>query len=116
MMHAEATRLHSAAAAPPVVVRPFDHGDTRQWDEFVARCPEATFFHRVGWRAIIEDIFRHRCHYLIAERGGAWSGVLPLCEIKSRIFGHALVSLPFAVYGGPATNDADSSRALIAAA
>jgi FemAB-related protein (PEP-CTERM system-associated) len=116
MMHAEATRLHSAAEVPPVVVRPFEPGDAGRWDDFVARCPEATFFHRIGWRAIIEDIFRHRCHYLAAERGGVVSGVLPLCEIRSRIFGHALVSLPFAVYGGPAANDAESRRALIHAA
>jgi hypothetical protein len=62
MMHTEATRLPSAAVVPPVVVHPFDPADARRWDDFVARCPEATFFHRIGWRAIIEDIFRHRCH------------------------------------------------------
>ena len=39
-------------------------------------------------------------HYLLAERGGAIVGVLPLAEVKSRLFGHALVSLPFGVYGG----------------
>ena len=28
-------------------------------------------------------------------------GILPLAEVQSRLFGHALVSLPFCVYGGP---------------
>ncbi len=38
--------------------------------------------------------------------------MLPLAEVKSRLFGHALVSLPFCVYGGPAAADGDAeSRA-----
>ena len=114
-MHAEATRQERAIEVPPVVVRAFDPGEVLRWDEFVARCPEATFFHRIGWRTIIEEIFRHRCHYLLAERDGEISGVLPLAEIKSRLFGHALVSLAFGVYGGPAADDEESERALIEA-
>jgi FemAB-related protein (PEP-CTERM system-associated) len=41
---------------------------------------------------------------------------MPLAETKSRLFGHALVSLPFAVYGGPAAIDFASKEALLAAA
>ncbi|MEO8411205.1 MAG: FemAB family XrtA/PEP-CTERM system-associated protein, partial [Propionivibrio sp.] len=62
---------------------------------------------------IIADVFRHRTHYLVAERDGAVTGVLPLAEVKSRMFGHSLVSLPFCVYGGPAVSDAESEQALI---
>jgi FemAB-related protein (PEP-CTERM system-associated) len=41
--------------------------------------------------------------------------VLPLAEIKSRLFGHSLGAMPFCVYGGPvATNDA--ARAMLDAA
>jgi FemAB-related protein (PEP-CTERM system-associated) len=116
MTYAEATAERATRAPSAVAVRPFAPHDTAAWDEFVARCPEATFFHRSGWRGIVEDVFRHRSHYLVAERDGAICGVLPLAEIDSRFFGHALVSLPFAVYGGPATNDAESRRALIDAA
>ena len=63
-------------------------------------CREATFFHRAGWQQVIEDVFRHRTHFLYAERGGRIEGVLPLAHVKSLLFGNALVSLPFAVYGG----------------
>jgi FemAB-related protein (PEP-CTERM system-associated) len=116
-MHADAVIARAALrAASPVVVRPFEDGEAKPWDDFIARCDQATFFHRIGWREIIEGVFRHRCHYLVAERDGAWSGVLPLAEVRSRLFGHALVSLPFGVYGGPAANDAESERALIHAA
>ena len=99
-----------------VAVRAFASGDERRWDAFVERCPDATFFHRAGWRDILENVFHHRCHYLLAERGGSLCGVLPLAQVKSRLFGHALVSLPFAVYGGPATLDVEADDALIRAA
>ncbi len=104
------------AAAAPVVVRPFEPADAPRWEAFVAGCAEATFFHRPGWRSILEDVFRHRTHYLQAERAGELVGILPLAEVKSRLFGHALVSLPFCVYGGPAATDHAAERALVDAA
>ena len=97
-------------------VRPFADSDDVSWDAFVDRCPDATFFHRIGWREIIETVFRHRTHYLVAERGPEIVGVLPLAEVRSRFFGHSLVSLPFCVYGGPAATDSDVEQALIHAA
>jgi len=99
----------------PVVVRPFGDADGPRWSAFVERAPHATFFHRIGWRSIIEDVFRHRTHYLVAERGGGVCGVLPLAEVRSRVFGHALVSLPFCVYGGPLADDGETTAALVAA-
>jgi FemAB-related protein (PEP-CTERM system-associated) len=104
-----------AAEAPPTV-RPFGDGDRAAWAAFVAASPEATFFHRIEWRDLIEDVFRHRCHYLTAWRGEALAGVLPLAQVQSRLFGHALVSLPFAVYGGAAASDEESRAALHRAA
>jgi FemAB-related protein (PEP-CTERM system-associated) len=100
-------------AATAVIVRPARDSDAAAWDAFVQRCPEATFFHRFGWREIIAEVFRHRPYYLVAERGGELTGVLPLAEVKSRLFGHSLASLPFCVYGGPAASDAATERALI---
>ena len=105
-----------ARAADPIVVRDFQLGDAARWDAYVERSSESTFFHRIGWRGILEDVFRHRTHYLVAERGSDIAGVLPLAEVKSRLFGHSLVSLPFAVYGGPAADDPVVERALIDAA
>jgi FemAB-related protein (PEP-CTERM system-associated) len=99
-----------------VIVRAFGTGDAARWDAFVDRCPDATFFHRIGWREIIEDVFGHRTHYLIAERDAEVVGVLPLAEVKSVLFGHSMSSLPFAAYGGTAAADADAERALIESA
>ena len=47
-------------------------------------------------------MFGHECIYLTAlDRDDALCGVLPLVRVKSRIFGHYLVSMPFLNYGGP---------------
>jgi len=100
----------------PVTVRAYTDADAERWNAFVERCPDATFFHKLGWRDVIEEVFRHRTHYLVAERGGEIAGVLPLAEVRSRMFGHALVSLPFCVYGGPVADDAEARSALIVAA
>jgi FemAB-related protein (PEP-CTERM system-associated) len=103
------------AASAPLTARPYREADRAAWSSFVDACPEATFFHQIQWRDIIEDVFGHRTHYLVAERRGELSGVLPLAQINSLLFGRALVSLPFAVYGGAAAAD-DASRAALHAA
>jgi FemAB-related protein (PEP-CTERM system-associated) len=106
----------SRAVATAVTVRPYRSVDRERWSAFVERCPEATFFHRIEWKDVIEQIFRHRTHYLVAERAGEIVGVLPLAEVKSFLFGHSLVSLPFCVYGGSATIDPSAAPMLHAVA
>jgi FemAB-related protein (PEP-CTERM system-associated) len=116
MRDMDAAPAHPVGAMSEVRVRPFAGGDESRWDTFVGRCAEATFFHRSGWRAILEETFRHRTHYLLAERGQDVVGVLPLAEVRSWLFGNSLVSLPFCVYGGPAATDRAATDALVDAA
>ncbi len=82
------------------------------WDDFVVSCKEATFFHRAGWKSVIENAFGHKTWFLYAERDQQIIGVLPLVEVKSHLFGHSLSSLPFCVYGGIAAAD-DQARKLL---
>ncbi len=81
----------------------------QRWDAFVEACPEATFFHRAGWKKAIEAGMGHRAHFLYAESNGAIEGVLPLGHVKSFLFGNALMSAPFCVYGGVAAHS-DAAR------
>ena len=108
--------LPAEQAVQAITVRPSREADRERWDRFVFACSEATFFHRIGWREIYEGVFRHRTHYLLAERSGEIVGVLPLVQLRSLLFGHALVSLPFAVYGGAAVSDPLARTELHAAA
>jgi FemAB-related protein (PEP-CTERM system-associated) len=100
----------------PLRIKPAARGDEARWDAFVERCPGATFFHRIGWMALLEDCFGHRAHYLLAERRDTVVGVLPLAEVKSLLFGHALVSLPFCAVAGVAASEPQAAAALHAAA
>ena len=93
-----------------------DTATAQRWDEFVMGCPTATFFHRAGWQAIMNRVFRHGTYFLYAETDGRIEGVLPLAHVKSMLFGNSLVSLPFAVYGGVAAANADAASALEAEA
>ena len=87
-----------------VRVRSAEAADQLAWEQFVEQCEQATFFHRFGWKRVLEEALGHRCHFLLAEEGGAIVGVLPLAEVRSRLFGSKLAGLPFCVYGGIATN------------
>ncbi|MEO6800817.1 MAG: FemAB family XrtA/PEP-CTERM system-associated protein [Rhodanobacter sp.] len=109
-------RVGDRPAASPCVVKRLLSSDEARWDAFVEDSPQATFFHVAAWRGMLEQTLGHRCHYLYAERSGVITGVLPLAEIRSRLFGHALISTPFCVYGGVVASDQDSETSLIEAA
>ena len=112
-MNAPATALHMRpTTAAALRVRSFGHGDRARWEEFVHACADATFFHRIGWKDIIEDCFGHTTHYVLAEREERIVGVLPLAEVKTLLFGHALVSLPFCACAGVASADPEAVTAL----
>jgi FemAB-related protein (PEP-CTERM system-associated) len=104
----------------PTTVTIEEMQDAVLWDAFVETCPDASFFHRAGWKRVIEEAFGHRCHFLQATREDGDSrtivGVLPLGHIRSRLFGNALISAPFAVYGGAAAVDSEAATALEQAA
>lgn len=62
----------------------------------------------------MERVFGHECIYLEARDDTArLAGVLPLVRVRSVLFGHYLVSMPFLNYGGPLGDDA-AVRALAA--
>jgi FemAB-related protein (PEP-CTERM system-associated) len=104
--------VDTALSSGTAHVREMTAADVDRWEAFVASCPEATFFHRPGWKTVIEKSFGHKTWFLYAEREGRITGILALAEVKSRLFGHALTSLPFCVSGGVAALD-DASRAAL---
>jgi FemAB-related protein (PEP-CTERM system-associated) len=99
------------------VVRLADLGsasDRAAIDDYLAGRPEATPFHRREWIEAIVKGCRQEAHYLMA--GDPISGVLPLNELHSPLFGRALVSSGFAVGGGIIAEDDATAAALGAAA
>ena len=106
----------NASETMPLRVAEMQAQDRERWDQFVTACEGATFFHRAGWKTVIESAFGHRTWFLYAEAGGRIEGVLPLAQVRSLLFGHALVSLPFCVYGGVAATSERAKAALDQAA
>lgn len=81
-------------------------GGEAEWDAFAREQRGFTHFHRWRWRVVMERVFRHECVYLCArDDAGALCGVLPLVRVRSVVFGHYLVSMPFLNYGGPLGTD-----------
>ncbi len=71
------------------------------WDDFVRASDGWSHFHLYGWKRVIQEALGHECPYLVAHEDDVIKGVLPLVRVKSPLFGHFLVSMPFLNYGGP---------------
>jgi FemAB-related protein (PEP-CTERM system-associated) len=96
-----------------VQVKVLEDRHRQAWDRFVLEdCAEATFFHRSGWKPIIETAYRRPCRFLFAERDGQIVGVLPLVHVNSPLFGNRLISTGFTIGGGIAALDAEAFQAL----
>ena len=97
-----------------LTVRSLDPSQAAAWDRFVTAHPDGTFFHLSAWQRVIARAFGHATHYALAETDGVITGVLPLAQVKTRLFGNSLVSVPFCVHGGPLATDHASFLALVA--
>jgi len=92
-----------------------DAAERQRIDAYVAGHPEAELFHRPQWTLAVERGCRQRGHYLVAEQGGRLAGCLPLSEVRSPLFGNALVSAGFGTGGGAIADDAATAGRLVEA-
>jgi FemAB-related protein (PEP-CTERM system-associated) len=106
-----ASETASQQAASRVVVS--TARDAREWDTHVALHSQSTIYHRWAWRDVFEGAFGHAVHYVIARRGAQIVGGLPVVELRSRLFGHFGVSLPFVNYGGIVADGQEVADALV---
>jgi FemAB-related protein (PEP-CTERM system-associated) len=82
-------------------------GSPAEWDAFVRAQPQWTHCHLFGWKTVMTRALGHECLYLAArDPAGQLIGILPLVRVRSLVFGHYLVSMPFLNYGGPLGSDA----------
>lgn len=75
-------------------------GAPSDWNSYVAASGAASPYHSAEWQEILSRSFGHRSRIVVARADGKVCGVLPLVEMRSAMFGHFLVSLPFVDYGG----------------
>ncbi|MBC9208298.1 FemAB family PEP-CTERM system-associated protein [Roseomonas aerophila] len=93
-------------------IHQLEEASEARWDAFVRAMPDATFFHFSAWRHVIAESFSHQTYYVYAEEAGEIVGILPLARMRTKLFGDALISTPFCVYGGPIAMSQAASDAL----
>lgn len=102
--------------APLLAIRAVDLRDSaerQRVDRYVRGRAEGTPFHLSAWSVAVAQGCGQINHTLIAERAdGAIAGILPLTEVRSRLFGKALVSNGFAVGGGILADSAAATAVL----
>ena len=60
------------------------NGETA-WDQFVRSSATGTIFQLTTWKRVVQEVFGHVPHYIVALEDGEIQGVLPLFE------GHGLL-------------------------
>jgi serine/alanine adding enzyme len=90
--------------------------DESAWNAYVGAHPEATVAHLWEWGPVIAEAYGHRTHRLAARTPEGVAGVLPLVEVRSRIFGHRLSSMPYLDTGGILAESPAVFERLLAAA
>ena len=97
-------------------------GDAEEWDSFVHRHENSTFFHQMGWKNVVEKTYGHQPFYVVAREnvreaipsiGGQIKGILPLFLMRHVLFGRFLISVPFGDYGGICADDEKIANALL---
>jgi len=113
---AESPGILAARPLPESLATEFVGLDDPRWDPYVGSRPEATFFHRSEWQRIMARTYGYAWHGLLAVRGARVVGALPLFRVPAFLMGTALMSVPFAAYGGAVADDAAAGQALLATA
>lgn len=110
--------LHSPIARAAVRAADLrDPAECARIDSYVAGHPDSVLFHRPQWSLAVERGCGQRSHYLVAERpGGGLAGCLPLTDVRSPLFGRALVSAGFGTGGGAIADDKAAEAALLRSA
>ncbi len=84
------------------------------WNDYVTANSAACIHHRIEWRNIHRQSYAHNSLYFYARnKQHAIVGILPLIQLKSRLFGNQLVSMPFFQRGGAVADNPQIEQKLI---
>jgi len=81
---------------------------------YVSEHPAASIWHLPEVLQFIQRHYGHPCQYLCAmNQNGQVLGVLPVVQLRSRLFGNFMVSLPYFNYGGVLADHSDIAGQLL---
>jgi FemAB-related protein (PEP-CTERM system-associated) len=104
--------LENKRARRSLELRAPHESEFEAWDKFVLTHPHGSPFHLMAWKRTIEDSFHYKPHYLMARDATGIRGVLPMFLVRNPVVGCALISSPFAVYGGILAETEEARKAL----
>ncbi|CAD6492121.1 MAG: Acetyltransferase (GNAT) domain protein [Candidatus Argoarchaeum ethanivorans] len=82
-------------------VQPLRREDYEEWNKFAKVHKNATIFHTIEWKKVLEETFGYKPAYLVTKNSeGEIVGISPAFSVKT-LFGNVIVSQPFFEYGGP---------------
>jgi len=113
---AEPAAVPAIETQSPLAVRELGRDHDAQRDALVRAVPSGTIFHLAGWERAVERVFGHEPRTLGAFEGTELVGVLPLALCRPIVGAPHLVSVPYGVYGGPASRTPAADVALVEAA
>jgi len=100
-----------------MTVRLYKETDRDRWDKYVMASDQASCYHLIGWKKVIEKTFGHKTYYLLSEDENLEiNGILPFVHLKSHLFGSFAVSLPYFNYGGICADREEIGNELLQAA
>jgi lipid II:glycine glycyltransferase (peptidoglycan interpeptide bridge formation enzyme) len=84
-------------------VQLIDPVEDPRWDQFVMDHPFGWICHLSGWKQVLEKSFKHMKGYYFAlvDEDNRITAGLPIYEVKSKLTGNRLVSIPFATLCDP---------------
>jgi len=95
-------------------IRLVQNVDFKNWNNYVEHHPHASAYHLIAWKKSVENAYKHRCYYWLAENEQKnIIGVLPTVWVKSPISKGSLCALPYCDVGGALANDDEVEQALI---
>jgi predicted N-acyltransferase len=78
-----------------------EKSEYNEWHDFLTTQKNATIFHTLEWKKVLEETFGYKPEYLIVKNSkGKIIGISPAFSVKT-LFGRVIVSQPFFEYGGP---------------
>jgi FemAB-related protein (PEP-CTERM system-associated) len=91
---------------------------TKRWDQYVKNHPQSSLYHFSAWQPLFQKVYKLRGVYLAkVDSQSNITGILPLLQQKSTLFGNHLLSLPFFInYAGVLADDDQSRTDLLEAA
>jgi len=88
--------------------------DIEAWQHYVQNNPRCSAYHDYSIRDCITTSMSHHSVYLLAiDNQNTVQGIFPCVQLRSKLFGNLMVSVPFFNYGGPVGNSDDAEQLLI---